>query len=36
VCGVDLKFHEYSETEARDFVVDDLREQSLCRATQNS
>src|SRR5246127_2760281 len=33
VRGVDLKFHEFSETEADDFVVGDLRDQSFCRAT---
>jgi GDP-D-mannose 3', 5'-epimerase len=32
VRGVDLKFNEYSETEADDFVVGDLRDQGLCRA----
>ena len=32
VRGVDLKFHEYLETEADDFVVGDLREQSFCRS----
>jgi GDP-D-mannose 3', 5'-epimerase len=32
VRGVDLKFNEFSETEADDFVVGDLREQSFCRA----
>jgi nucleoside-diphosphate-sugar epimerase len=32
VRGVDLKFHEYSETEADDFIVADLREQSNVRA----
>ena len=32
VRGVDLKFPEFSETEADDFVVGDLRDQSLCRA----
>src|SRR6202161_3085509 len=32
VRGVDLKFHEYTQTEADDFVVGDLRDQSLCRA----
>src|ERR1700761_9569770 len=32
VRGVDLKFHEYSETEADDFVVGDLRDQAFCRA----
>lgn len=31
VRGVDLKFHEYAETEADDFVLGDLREQALCR-----
>jgi len=31
VRGVDLKFHEYSETEADDFLIGDLREQSTCR-----
>src|ERR1700694_398457 len=32
VRGVDLEFHEFSETEADDFVVGDLRDQSTCRA----
>jgi GDP-D-mannose 3',5'-epimerase len=32
VRGVDLKFHEFSETEADDFVVGDLRDQDFCRA----
>ena len=32
VRGVDLEFHEYSETEADDFVVGDLRDQGCCRA----
>ncbi|CAM6054513.1 unnamed protein product [Sphagnum tenellum] len=32
VRGVDLKFNEYSETQADDFVIGDLREQSVCRA----
>jgi GDP-D-mannose 3',5'-epimerase len=32
VRGVDLKFHEFCETEADDFVIGDLREQELCRA----
>ncbi len=32
VRGVDLKFHEYSVTEADDFVMGDLREQGFCRA----
>ena len=29
VRGVDLKFHEYSETSADDFVVGDLRDQGF-------
>jgi nucleoside-diphosphate-sugar epimerase len=32
VRGVDLKFHEYSETSADDFAVGDLRDQYFCRA----
>ena len=32
VRGVDLKFHEFSETCADDFVVGDLRDQGFCRA----
>jgi len=32
VRGLDLKFHEFSETEADDFVVGDLRDQGFCRA----
>ncbi len=32
VRGVDLKFPEYSETEADDFVIGDLREPEFCRA----
>lgn len=32
VRGVDLKFHEYAETEADDFVVGDLRDPAFCRA----
>lgn len=32
VRGVDLKFHEYAETEADDFAVGDLREQAFCRS----
>lgn len=32
VRGVDLKYNEYAETEADDFVIGDLREQSLCRS----
>src|ERR1700730_16619583 len=31
VRGVDLKFPPFAETEADDFVVGDLRDQSLCR-----
>src|ERR1051325_7922179 len=31
VRGVDLKFPEFSETEADDFVIGDLCDQSLCR-----
>lgn len=32
VRGVDLKFNEYAETEADDFIIGDLREQSLVRS----
>lgn len=32
VRGVDLKFPEFSDTLADDFVIGDLREQSVCRA----
>ncbi|MER2520301.1 MAG: NAD-dependent epimerase/dehydratase family protein [Bdellovibrionales bacterium] len=32
VRGVDLKFPEFSETPADDFVIGDLREQSVCHA----
>ena len=32
VRGVDLKFPEYAETAADDFVIGDLREQSFCRS----
>jgi nucleoside-diphosphate-sugar epimerase len=32
VRGVDLKFPEFSETAADDFVVGDLREQEVCRS----
>lgn len=32
VRGVDLKFNEYSETEADDFTIGDLRDQSVVRA----
>ena len=31
VRGVDLKFHEYAESEADDFVVGDLRDPYFCR-----
>lgn len=31
VRGVDLKFHEYAETEADDFVIGDLRDQLVCQ-----
>ena len=32
VRSVDLKYPEFAETEADDFVIGDLREQSLCRS----
>src|SRR3954462_3702127 len=32
VRGVDLKFHEYKDTEADDFAIGDLRDQTFCRA----
>jgi nucleoside-diphosphate-sugar epimerase len=32
VRGVDLKQHEYAETEADDFVIGDLRDSSFCRS----
>jgi GDP-D-mannose 3', 5'-epimerase len=32
VRGVDLKFHEFSETSADDFAIGDLRDQGFCRA----
>jgi GDP-D-mannose 3',5'-epimerase len=32
VRGVDLKFPEFSETEADDFVIGDLRDQTMCAA----
>ena len=32
VRGVDIKAHEYAETEADDFIVGDLREQYVCRS----
>src|SRR5262249_41227069 len=31
VRGVDLKFHEFAETNADDFVIGDLRDQGFCR-----
>jgi GDP-D-mannose 3', 5'-epimerase len=31
VRGVDLKLHEHAETRADDFVIGDLRDQTLCR-----
>ena len=31
VRGVDIKLHEYRETEAHDFIQGDLREQNICR-----
>lgn len=31
VRGVDLKYPEFSETEAHDFVIGDLRDQAICR-----
>jgi GDP-D-mannose 3', 5'-epimerase len=32
VRGVDLKFHEYAATDANDFIIGDLRDQSFCRS----
>jgi len=32
VRGVDLKYHEFSETEADDFVIGDLRDPYLCKS----
>lgn len=32
VRGVDLKFHEYAETEADDFAIGDLRDPAFCRS----
>src|SRR6516164_3385644 len=32
VRGVDLKFHEHAETEADDFVIGDLRDQTFTRS----
>ena len=31
VCGVDLKYPEFSETEADDFVIGDLRDPMVCK-----
>src|ERR1700678_3104954 len=31
VRGVDLKYHEYAETDADDFVIGDLRDAQTCR-----
>jgi len=31
VRGVDLKFHEHKDTEADDFAIGDLRDQTFCR-----
>ncbi len=31
VCGIDLKYPEFSQTEADEFVIGDLRDQSVCR-----
>ena len=36
VRGVDLKFHEFLETEADDFVVGDLRDRSLLSRNSGS
>ena len=36
VRGVDLKFNEYAETEADDFVVGDLRDQAFCPLNRGS
>ena len=35
VRGVDLTFSEYSETEANDFMIGDLRDPAICRAAVN-
>src|SRR4249920_454165 len=32
VRGVDLKFNEYTETEADDFAIGDLRDRAFCRS----
>lgn len=31
VRGVDLKYHEYAETAADDFIIGDLRDQTVCK-----
>ncbi|MDR3337203.1 MAG: NAD-dependent epimerase/dehydratase family protein [Treponema sp.] len=31
VCGVDIKHHEYRDTDADEFIQGDLREQNFCR-----
>jgi nucleoside-diphosphate-sugar epimerase len=31
VCSVDLKFPRFAKTQADNFVIGDLRDQSLCR-----
>ena len=31
VCGVDLKYPEFSETQADEFVIGDLRDPMICR-----
>ena len=36
VRGVDLKFHEFSESEADDLAVGDLRDAGFCRAVGSS
>ncbi len=35
VRGVDLKYPEFSETEADEFIIGDLREQTVCREVLN-
>jgi GDP-D-mannose 3', 5'-epimerase len=36
VRGVDLKFHEYAETAADDFMIGDLRDPVVCRAAADT
>jgi GDP-D-mannose 3',5'-epimerase len=36
VRGVDLDFHEYSETTADDFMIGDLRDKDVCRAATDT